>query len=95
MYNNKRTAVIIAAAGLGKRVGASVPKQYLKIGGEHVIIKTIKAFEHLDAIDYIFIVTNKDYMEYCKEIVESSKIKKVDAIVAGGKERQDSVFNAL
>ena len=95
MYNNKRTAVIIAAAGRGKRLGASVPKQYLKIGGEHVIAKTIKAFDNLDAIDHIFIVTNEDYIDQCREIVDAGNIRKVDAIVAGGRERQDSVFNAL
>ncbi len=54
MYNGKRTAVIIAAAGRGRRVGGSVPKQYLKIGGEHVIIKTLRKFQEMDAIDHIF-----------------------------------------
>lgn len=95
MYNNKRTAVIIAAAGRGKRLGAPVPKQFLKLGGEYVITKTLKAFEHLDAIDHIFIVTNDDYVGFCKKIVDTCGFEKVDAIVAGGKERQDSVFNAL
>ena len=95
MYNNKRTAVIIAAAGRGTRLGSHVPKQFLKIGGEYVIAKTLKPFEHLDAIDYIFIVTNEDYLDFCRNIVESCGLQKVDAIVPGGKERQDSVFNAL
>ena len=39
MYENKKIAVIIAAAGKGTRVGGPVPKQYLKIGGEPVILK--------------------------------------------------------
>lgn len=95
MYNNKKTAVIIAAAGRGKRLGAKVPKQFLKIGSEYVIAKTLKAFEHLDAIDHIFIVTNEDYIDFCQNIVDVAGFKKVDAIVPGGKERQDSVFNAL
>ena len=95
MYNNKRTAVIIAAAGRGKRLGGNIPKQFLKLGGEYVITKTLKAFEHLDAIDHIFIVTNDDYMDFCKKIVDEYNFEKVVAIVAGGKERQDSVFNAL
>ncbi len=95
MYNNKRTAVIIAAAGRGKRLGTAVPKQFLKIGGEYVIAKTLKTFEHLEAIDHIFIVTSEDYIDFCREIVDQNGFEKVDAIVAGGKERQDSVFNAL
>lgn len=95
MYNGKRTAVIIAAAGQGKRVGGPVPKQYLKIGGEHVIIKTLRRFQKMDAIDYIFVVTNHNYMEFCRELVERFEITKVEDIVEGGRKRQDSVFNAI
>lgn len=95
MYNGKRTAVIIAAAGRGRRVGGSVPKQYLKIGDEHVIIKTLRKFQEMDAIDHIFLVTNSDYMEFCEELVERFEITKVEDIIVGGKERQDSVFNAI
>jgi len=95
MYKNSKVAVIIAAAGQGKRLGAPVPKQYLKIGGEYVIAKTIKAFEDIDEIDYIFVVTNKDYRDTCAEIVEKKGFGKVEGIVAGGSRRQDSVYNAL
>ncbi|MDO4177106.1 MAG: 2-C-methyl-D-erythritol 2,4-cyclodiphosphate synthase [Bacillota bacterium] len=95
MYNNSKVAVIIAAAGQGRRLGAPVPKQYIKIGGEYVIAKTIKAFEDVDEVDYIFVVTNEDYIDLCRSIVKDKDFKKVDRIVPGGKERQDSVYNAL
>ena len=64
MYRNKKVAVVIAAAGKGTRVGGPVPKQYLKIGGEPVILKTLKAFERIEAVDHIFIVTNEKYVEH-------------------------------
>ena len=95
MYDNKRVAVIIAAAGKGTRVGGPVPKQYLKIGGEPVILKTLKVFEALKEVDYIFIVTNEGYVSHCHKIVRDNDISKVEGIVKGGKERQDSVYNAL
>lgn len=95
MYNNNKVAVIIAAAGRGKRFGAPVPKQYLKIGGEYVIAKTIRAFENIDEVDYIFVVTNSDYMEMCGNIVEDCGFSKVTEIIAGGETRQESVFYAL
>lgn len=95
MYNNSKVAVIIAAAGQGRRLGAPVPKQYLKIGGEYVIAKTIKAFENMDEVDYIFVVTNEDFIDLCSSIIDESGFSKVEGIVAGGEERQDSVFNAL
>jgi len=95
MYNNRKIAVIVAAAGKGTRLGSQVPKQYLKIGGEPVILKTLKAFESLDAIDHIYIVTNEQYVDHCQQIVDDNGIDKVDAIVKGGRERQDSVYNAI
>ena len=95
MYKNSKVAVIIAAAGKGRRLGSTVPKQYLKIGGEYVIAKTIKAFEDIDEIDYIFVVTNNDYTSMCAEIVDERGFTKVEGIVPGGKRRQDSVYNAL
>ncbi len=95
MYKNSKVAVIIAAAGRGRRLGSSIPKQYLKIGGEYVIAKTIKAFEDIDEIDYIFVVTNEDYTRMCAEIVEERGFAKVEGVVPGGSRRQDSVYNAL
>ncbi|MDO4545799.1 MAG: 2-C-methyl-D-erythritol 4-phosphate cytidylyltransferase [Bacillota bacterium] len=95
MYQNKKVAVVIAAAGKGTRVGGPVPKQYLKIGGEPVILKTLKVFEALPEVDHIFIVTNEEYMDRCQGIVKDNGIRKVDSIVKGGKHRQDSVYNAL
>lgn len=95
MYNNSKVAVIIAAAGQGRRLGAPVPKQYIKIGGEYVIAKTIRAFEDMEEVDYIFVVTNEDYMDFCEQIVRDNGFSKVDRVIQGGKERQDSVFNAL
>ena len=38
MYNNKRVAVILAAAGKGTRMGSEVPKQFLEIGGIPIIV---------------------------------------------------------
>lgn len=95
MYGNRKTAVIVAAAGKGKRMGSSVPKQFLKIGGEYVLLKTLKIFQKLDAVDYIFVVTGREYLKLVEEIAEKSGLTKVEAVIEGGKERQDSVFNAL
>lgn len=95
MYKNKRVAVVIAAAGRGTRVGGPVPKQYLSIGGDPVILKTLKVFEKIEEIDYIFIVTNAEYIDHCRKIVRDNDIEKVASVVKGGRKRQDSVYNAL
>ncbi|MBQ9016332.1 MAG: 2-C-methyl-D-erythritol 2,4-cyclodiphosphate synthase [Firmicutes bacterium] len=95
MYHGKRVAVIIAAAGQGTRVGASVPKQYLKIGGQPVIIKAMKVFDHMEAVDHIFVVAGEDYVHYCRGLIDQHGFEKMESVVAGGAQRQDSVYNAL
>lgn len=86
---------IIMAAGSGKRMGSDKPKQYLEIDGHPILYYSIKAFEDSFS-DEIILVTRESDIEYCrKEIVEKYAFGKVAAVVAGGKERSDSVFNGL
>ena len=95
MFQGRRVAAIIAAAGKGSRMGSDIPKQFLKLGGEPVIIRSIRTFEKMDAIDHIFVVAGKDYLDHCRQLVEDYGFTKVESIVTGGDQRQDSVFNAL
>lgn len=95
MYNKKKTAAVIAAAGMGTRMGSHIPKQFLKIGGEPILLKTVRAFCANEAVDYIFVVTNREYVAQCQKMKEDYGLEKVVSIVEGGKERQDSVYCAL
>ena len=95
MYDGRRVAVIIAAGGQGKRFGSAMPKQYLSIGGQPVIIKAMKVFDQLDAVDYIFVVAGENYVQYCRELIEQHGFEKMESVVPGGETRQDSVYNAL
>lgn len=95
MYNEHKIAVVIAAAGQGKRLGADIPKQFLKIAGEPILVKTVRAFCSNEKVDSIFIVTGNDYIGYCEQLAEEYNLEKVVSVVEGGKERQDSVYNAL
>ncbi len=95
MDSEKEVSVIIAAAGQGRRIGGSVPKQFMMIGGEPILIKTLKVFSSMPEVDHIFIVTNEEYTEHCADLIREYEISKVEKIVRGGSERQDSVFNAL
>lgn len=92
----KKCAAIVLAAGQGKRMGTKVQKQYLEVLGYPVLYYSLNAFQRSDLIDEIILVTGLDEIESCKkEFVEKYKFTKVTHVVAGGKERYDSVYNGL
>ena len=90
-----KTTAIILSGGKGKRMGTSVSKQYLELEGYPVLYYALSTFEK-SSVDYIVIVCGDGEEEYVREnIVNKYKIKKTAAIVAGGKERYNSVHNGL
>lgn len=91
----KSVSLILAVAGIGKRMGLKYPKQFLKINDKPLFIFPLEIAEKNGIIDEIIIVTNKQNIELVENYCKQFKIKKIKAIVAGGKERQHSVQNAL
>lgn len=90
-----KVVAIILAGGRGTRMNSDRSKQFLSINGKPLIYYTIKAFAENRNIDSIVLVLPKDEIQYCvDEVIERYKLK-IDKIVEGGKERQDSVYNAL
>ncbi len=91
---SKITAIVLAA-GRGKRMNATVAKQFLLLREKPVIYYSLKAFEQSN-VDEIMLVTGEGMVDYCKtEIVERYHINKVVRIIEGGKERYDSVYQGL
>ena len=88
-------SAIILAGGKGKRMGASVSKQFIELKGKPIIYYTIKKFEENKNIDNIVVVLPPDEVSYFKEEILKKYSLKIDKIVLGGTERQDSVYNAL
>jgi 2-C-methyl-D-erythritol 4-phosphate cytidylyltransferase len=87
---------LIPAAGMGKRMGASINKQYLQLDGLPIVARTISVFEQSPLIDAIYLVIPADEIPYCREhVIEACGFRKVVAIVPGGRERQNSVMNGL
>lgn len=94
----KRCTAIVLAAGRGSRMKSDVPKQYMLLRGKPVIWYALHAIEESAVIDDCIVVagTKASDIEYMsKEIVARYGFRKVDTVVAGGKERYDSVYQAL
>lgn len=91
----KRTAIVLSA-GSGKRMNSDTKKQYLLIKDRPIIYYSLNTFQQSSFIDEIILVASEDDIAYVKEeIVEKYHFTKVKDIVAGGKERYNSVYNGL
>ena len=86
---------IILAGGVGSRVGADKPKQFIEILGKPVLVYTIEAFQTHPEIDAIEVVCIKSHIDYLKELVEKYNLDKVKWIAEGGEDFQHSVINGV
>lgn len=91
-----KSVALIPAAGMGRRMGASINKQYLQLNGMPIVARTIAVFQHSPLIDAIYLVIPAEEIPYCREhVVNAYGFSKVVEIVPGGAERQNSVLNGL
>ena len=91
-----RVAALIPAAGEGRRMGGTIPKQFLQIGGREILARTLGVFEACEAIDDIWVVVAAEQCALCQRtIVERYELRKVRGVVAGGLTRQESVWLGL
>lgn len=88
-------AAIIVAAGKGTRMGPGVDKVFLEVAGRPVVAHTWRCFNQCDAIEQIVLVIRQGMQEEFVRMAEQYCFSKPHRIVAGGMERQDSVWNGL
>ena len=93
--NSKGKILIVMAAGSGTRMGSSVPKQFLDLGGIPILRRTIEVF--VSAVPDIRVVTvlPKEHIDTWKEYCVSADFNCPQSLVAGGFTRFHSVRNAL
>ena len=88
----KTCGAVIVAAGSASRMGG-IDKVMADLGGEPMILRTVRAFQNCDAIASIVIVTREDLIQPIAGLCRD--MKKVVAVVAGGSSRQESVHLGL
>lgn len=90
--NNRNIVAIIPASGVGSRMNASRPKQYLPLQGKTILEHTLAIFLDHPDIQKIVVAVSKDDTFYADiTLLRSPKIH----LVFGGATRAESVFNAL
>ena len=77
-----KNIAIIVCSGVGKRMGANLPKQFIQIKNKPIVCYTIDKFENCEKIDEIIIVTNNDYIQFFKEdIIKKYNYKKIKSVI--------------
>lgn len=88
-------AVIIVAAGKGKRMNVSTPKQFITLKDRPILVHTIQKFLSFDPTIKIYLVLNPDYIDFWLEVSRNFLSPNSYQIVEGGQERYHSVRNAV
>jgi 2-C-methyl-D-erythritol 4-phosphate cytidylyltransferase len=91
-----KVSAVLVGAGVGLRMGGAVKKPFLQIHGKPIFLHTVGRFSQIETISEIIIVVGEAEIRSLREqwqgTLDACKVKK---IVAGGKRRQDSVYNGL
>jgi 2-C-methyl-D-erythritol 4-phosphate cytidylyltransferase len=97
-----KVSVILPAAGLGTRMGRSVPekagtsrKQFMLLEGSPILLHTIRKFVSSAAVGEIVVALRAEDMEWVRDLLERESFGKPVSLVEGGDSRQESVENAL
>ena len=96
MESTPRVVAVIFAGGVGSRMHSKdLPKQFLRIHGEPIIVRTVRHFQEHPMVDAIVVVSGADWLDYSRDLLEESHMSKVVAVVPGGSTGQESIFHGL
>lgn len=88
----KKVAIIVAG-GIGSRMDAALPKQFLLIANQPLLFHTLRKFE--DSVDDIILVMHPEWISYWNDLITEHAFNVKHILVAGGKSRAQSVLNGL
>ena len=90
-----RVAAILPAAGLGTRMGAETPKQFLDLDGVPIVLYTLRRIASCPLITAIYVATRSDEVPRLEERIRAEKFAQAVRVLRGGDSRQASVAQAL
>ena len=89
------TVAIIIAGGVGSRMGADIPKQFVRVNGKPILFYTLEAFEQHPMVDAIELVCIEGWESSVWEWANKYGITKLKWIVKGGASGQESIRNGV
>lgn len=88
-------SAVIVAAGKGTRMGTRESKQYLALEGKPIIVHTLEVFSQIPWLQEIVLVTGREDVPRCQAWIRDYRLGKVSAVIPGGSERQQSVYEGI
>ena len=89
---------LILAGGVGSRMGADKPKQYLEIGDKPIIVHTIERFIEYESFEKIIVLCPDEWIGYTRDIIkdkcENKKAADIE-IITGGDSRNETIMNGI
>ena len=89
------TVAVVPAAGSGSRMGGSAPKQFLLLGGTPLLVRTLATLGKSRVIGGIVVVAPPAAAERTCRVLSRHRLRRVLAVIPGGRERQESVWLGL
>lgn len=89
------TIAIILSGGVGSRMGADIPKQYIEVNGKPIIQYCLETFLNAEEISNIIIGVSEEWKPYVESMVEVLKPTRFVFYAKPGETRQYSIYNAL
>ena len=89
-----RIHALVLAGGSGDRFGAELPKQFVRLAGEPILLRSIRAVAAA-GVDQLIVVTHPAWLRETQGLVDSAGLAMPVSIVAGGATRNESTRNGL
>ena len=89
---------VVVAGGIGARMGADKPKQFMNIGGKPIIVHTVEKFVLCKELEKIIVLTPEDWIEYTKDLFRKhigEELMQRLEVIPGGAVRNETIMNAI
>ena len=89
---------VVVAGGIGTRMGADKPKQFLNIGNKPIIVHTVEKFVLYNGLEKVIVLTPEDWIEYTRDILRKNlgeDLMKRVAVIEGGATRNETIMNSI
>ena len=90
-----RNITVVLSGGTGTRLGAELPKQYIRLLGKPILVHTLEQLQRCEAIDGILVAADPAWQSQILQWKEAFSLRKLLAVTPSGKNRQHSIRNGL